>query len=390
MYSRAYQDRDVDKKRKRSEKIVVNAVMNIIEMSVNPSGRQSRRPNDPVYQELLIELLKSVTNTKHRVQHHYKVQIEKIFNSSGFFSMSERSLRKWQLIMQQYLQNNTELWTGLLIAFDSQGGLFVSQSKKMESQSDVFRRLSFLIFSSKKDQINEQLDPLLKKMADSFKAQQKEITFVTSLFLLSRILMIRLGSRKLDEVLKRLWPHLLGEIVQVFDETQKNRQSPQLDSDSPYLFNGVGHEKKKIRGLAFEAIKIVELMSQLNIEEFQMNQWMFCFDGFGIKYQPAGIAEEGDQWNEDRHWRGSNDEAADWMQTATEGKQIFQPYLAKFMCNNSLLGNEEGDRAKTADYADRFVFYNVDDNESLKKETNFNETLPWESSCFIRKEDLEK
>lgn len=50
-------------------------------------------------------------------------------------------------------------------------------------------------------------------MADSFKAQKKEVNFVISLFLLSRILMIRLGSRKLDEVLKRLWPHLLAEIV---------------------------------------------------------------------------------------------------------------------------------------------------------------------------------
>ena len=36
--------------------------------------------------------------------------------------------------------------------------------------------------------------------------------------------------------------------------------------------------------LTKEAIKIVELMSQLNIDEFQMNQWMFLFDGFGIKY----------------------------------------------------------------------------------------------------------
>ena len=87
----------------------------------------------------------------------------------------------------------------------------------MLEQSNVFPRLSFLIFSTKKDQINEQLDPLLRKMADSFKAQQKEVNFVISLFLLSRILMIRLGSRKLDEVLKRLWPHLLAEIVQVFD-----------------------------------------------------------------------------------------------------------------------------------------------------------------------------
>ena len=103
--------------------------MNIIEVSVkanNTSDLKLNRQNEQVYQELLTELLKSVTNTKHRVQHHYKVQIEKIFNEEGFFSMSKRSLRKWQIIMRQYLQNNTDLWTDLLRAFDSQGGLFVS------------------------------------------------------------------------------------------------------------------------------------------------------------------------------------------------------------------------------------------------------------------------
>ena len=94
----------------------------------------------------------------------------------------------------------------------------------MKEQSNVFQRLSFIIFSTKKDQINEQLDPLLRKMAESFKAQQKEVNFVISLFLLSRILMIRLGSRKLDEVLKRLWPHLLAEIVQVFEQSQDSVQ----------------------------------------------------------------------------------------------------------------------------------------------------------------------
>lgn len=130
----------------------------------------------------------------------------------------------------------------------------------MESQSNVFRRLSFLIFSTNKDKINEKLvDPLLKKMADSFKAQQKEVTFVISLFLLSRILMIRLGSRKLDEVLKRLWPHLLAEIVQVFDESQKNTEITE-SAETPYL-NGTGEQKNNMYTLAFEAIKIVELMS---------------------------------------------------------------------------------------------------------------------------------
>ena len=107
--------------------------------------------------------------------------------------MSVRSLRKWQIIMRQYLQNNVELWTDLLHAFDRQGGLFVSSERQMQSQADVFRQLSFLIFSTKKDQINEQLSLLLKKMADSFKATDKNPSFQMSLFLLFRILMIRLG-----------------------------------------------------------------------------------------------------------------------------------------------------------------------------------------------------
>jgi len=87
VHSRFSQDQDVDKKRARTERIILNAAMNIIEVSVKTDARL-KRPNEQVYQELLTELLKSVTNTKGRVQHHYKVQIEKIFNEEGFFSMS--------------------------------------------------------------------------------------------------------------------------------------------------------------------------------------------------------------------------------------------------------------------------------------------------------------
>ena len=70
--------------------------MNIIQEAVDPKeDNKEPKPFQYLYQELLTELLKSVTNTKQRVQHHYKVQIEKIFNSKGFFNMSKPSLRKW-------------------------------------------------------------------------------------------------------------------------------------------------------------------------------------------------------------------------------------------------------------------------------------------------------
>ena len=54
-------------------------------------------------------------------------------------------------------------------------------------------------------------------MADSFKKDNKQTEFILSLFLLSRILMLRLGTKKLAEALKKLWPHLLTELVSVFD-----------------------------------------------------------------------------------------------------------------------------------------------------------------------------
>ena len=55
------------------------------------------------------------------------------------------------------------------------------------------------------------------------------------------------------------------------------------------------------------------------------------------------------------------------------------------MCNTV----HSGEEGYSATFADRFVFYNVDDNEHLKEETNFNETLPRESSCFISRDDLD-
>jgi len=64
--------------------------------------------------------------------------------------------------------------------------------------------------------------------------------------------------------MRKLWPHLLNELDNVFD----NSRGTKLTMES--------------LNLAFEGLKLVELMSQLNIEDFQMNQWMFLFDGYGM------------------------------------------------------------------------------------------------------------
>lgn len=87
-------------------------------------------------------------------------------------------------------------------------------------------------------------------MTEGFKNTSKDRELTIQLFLLSRILMLRLSTSALAEALRKLWPHLLNELVNVFDVAQ--------GSERDYL-------------LQIEGMKIVELMSQLNIEDFHMN-----------------------------------------------------------------------------------------------------------------------
>lgn len=72
--------------------------------------------------------------------------------------------------------------------------------------------------------------------------------------------MLRVQSQQLADALRKLWPHLLNDLVNLLDNPEKIN----------YF-------------LTIEAIKIVELMSQLNIEDFQMNQWIFLVDGYGLE-----------------------------------------------------------------------------------------------------------
>lgn len=147
---------------------------------------------------------------------------------------------------------------------------------------------------------------LLKKMTEGFKNTGKDREMTLQLFLLSRILMLRLSPSALAEVLRKLWPHLLNELVNVFDVRNGETRD--------YL-------------LQFEGVKIVELMSQLNIEDFQMNQWMFLFDGFGIDEQVNSKvldSHNNSEWDKDAIEIPNN-----------RSNEVFQPYLIQFMCNKS-------------------------------------------------------
>ena len=86
-------------------------------------------------------------------------------------------------------------------------------------------------------------------MIEGFKNHRMNTALRIQLFLLCRIIMLRLPPKKLEEAMRRLWPHLLSEMVSVFEVHPEKLDLAALE-------------------LTFEGLKLIELMSQLNIEDF--------------------------------------------------------------------------------------------------------------------------
>ena len=125
--------------------------------------------------------------------------------------------------------------------------MFTSKSYEVQQKCIALKRVAFLVYSGEMDAYEDQLEALLKKMTESFKNNKKDLELRMHLFLLFRVLLLRLETATLTEALRKLWPHLLNEFVSVFDDQDSNIE------------------------IIFEAIKIIELMSSINLEDFQMN-----------------------------------------------------------------------------------------------------------------------
>jgi len=90
---------------------------------------------------------------------------------------------------------NNEVFDDLLLKFNKVEGLFVSKKWEISQKSLTFKRLAFLVFSSNINSLGvTQLDLLLKKMTEGFKNANKDSEMSQQLFLLSRILMIKLET----------------------------------------------------------------------------------------------------------------------------------------------------------------------------------------------------
>jgi len=73
-----------------------------------------------------------------------------------------------------------------------------------------------------------------------------------------RILILRLSPQVLQDLIRSIWPMLLALLMQIFSRKQNN----------------IG----KTPNLPYAALKLIELISVIQTEEFYLHQWIFLFD----------------------------------------------------------------------------------------------------------------
>jgi len=95
--------------------------------------------------------------------------------------------------------------------------------------------------------------------------KEHEGNLLPLVFLTIRILVFKLSPANLSELWPRIWPHLMSEILEILAAYRNSNTSKHCQ-------------------LVLACIKLLELMSLLNTEEFKPHQWVFFYDIFDIEF----------------------------------------------------------------------------------------------------------
>ncbi len=159
-------------------------------------------------------------------------------------------MRKWKQILNLVLSFDgyNELLKNLLAGLDN---------KRMLDRFKALKRLSFAIFAANKDQYEEHYIEIAKKLLDGLReATQGDL--VSEYFTLLRVLFCKFSalkdaSKDAAKNVQVLWPHIVYKLIQVFEDS----------NDALVMQN---------------ALKLIEAMSAINVEDYKLIQWVFVPD----------------------------------------------------------------------------------------------------------------
>ena len=192
----------------------------------------------------------------------FKNEIFEVFQSDSFFHSSKKTLRLWSQIMEFYLSEiNPDILSNYLekVNFSS---VFSSKTTENKLRVKSFQRICYIIFSGKKEKFidKEKLKVFLIKIKEVLKDQKVHPYLIILIFFTLRILILRLKQETLNDLLKSMWSSILFLIDEMICSKKDYKQEE----------------------IFIAALKLLEMISYADIDEFNLHRWAFLFDYFGV------------------------------------------------------------------------------------------------------------
>jgi len=220
------------------------------------------KSNDPLLKECASDFLVSLMeDCPKKVTKCGKELIMNYFNEPGFFKTDTINLHNWRKIISHYADYYPEIINDLLNNID--GKSIFSSKTKDEDKIRILRRISFVIYSCKKDTFSKQFDLIQSKAKDLLSGYGTNNNILEGeIFLMMRILFLRFSHEGVMKMIRDLWPIIFTELIQNIENNERN---------------------KNIH-LVAESFKFIELLSLANIEEFSLYEWIFIMDTYNKHY----------------------------------------------------------------------------------------------------------
>lgn len=172
-------------------------------------------------------LLMSLTNYPYTRKTWKKEVFEMLFDNL-YFHVDAVTLEYCKTIIDNLISNDRQMFKEVLVKvqYPQSSGLFTTKEQESEQKAQLLKRLAFVIYSSEKDQYQKNMPEIQECIAHILKLVQSPNLYST-LFLLFRILLLRISGRHLIA----LWPTILTELIIILLQMEQELSE---DIDSKY------------------------------------------------------------------------------------------------------------------------------------------------------------
>jgi hypothetical protein len=232
------------------------------------------------------QLLMSLTVYPYTRKTWKKEVFEMLFDNS-FFQVDSLTLEYSRMIIDNLISNDRIMFKDVLIrvTYQQSGGLFTSREQESEQKAQLLKRLAFVIYSSEKDQYQKNMPEIQECISHVLKLVQSSNLYST-LFLLFRILLLRISSRHLIA----LWPTMLTELIVILLQMEQDLhddseiRATNAKNNASYLDHIASLNTTSQQSMSFKlpiylsACKLIDLILTLPsslTSQFQLYKWSF-------------------------------------------------------------------------------------------------------------------